>query len=76
MDFQISPEWQTFHLYNRLVRRGLTKPLAHSCDTEFVLRLGEEDKPVLVCYLCNTTTHPGLKMYSDIRAVVKEHFDE
>lgn len=67
-------DFQTYHLYNRLVRRGLTKPLTHSCGTEFVLIMGEEDKPALKCYGCSTTTYPGLSMFSDILAVVKEHF--
>lgn len=68
-------DFQTFHKYNRLVRRGLVKPLSHSCGTEYALQLGRDDEPVLKCYLCGTTTLPGSKMYSDIRAVVKEHFD-
>jgi len=74
MEPQTSPEWETFHLYNRLVRRGLTKPLTHSCGEEFTLTLGEDDRPALKCFMCGTTTYPGLNMYSDIRAVVKEHF--
>lgn len=67
-------DYQTFHKYNRLVRRGLTKPLTHSCGQEFVLAIGDDEKPVLKCYGCSTTTYPGLTMFSDIRAVVKEHF--
>jgi len=67
-------EFQVFHDYNRLVRRGLTKPLTHGCGTEFVLALGEEDRPVLKCFSCGTLTLPGLTMYSDIKSVVKEHF--
>lgn len=67
-------EFQTFHNYNRLVRRGYTKPLVHSCGDEFTLIIGDEDKPALKCFACNTITYPGLRMYSDILAVVKEHF--
>lgn len=68
MDFQI------FHNYNRLVRRGLAKPLEHSCGGQYVLAMGEKDLPVLKCYSCNTTTLPGTKMYGDIKAVVEEWF--
>lgn len=63
-----------FHAYNRLVRRGVTKPLMHSCGTEYVLTIGDADEPVLRCFSCNTRTYPGLNMVGNIRAVVKEHF--
>lgn len=71
---QTSPDFQTFHLYNRLVRRGFTKPLTHSCGNEFVLTIGDEEKPVLRCFNCGTMTFPGLGMFADIKAVVTEHF--
>jgi len=67
-------DFHTFHLYNRLARRRLVKPLTHSCGNEFLLTIGKDDAPVLKCVHCNTLTFPGLKMYSDIEAVVKEHF--
>lgn len=66
-------DFQLFHNYNRLVRRGITKPLIHSCGNEFTLSIGEGDNAVLRCFSCNTTTYPGLNMLSDIKAVVKEH---
>lgn len=67
-------EFTVFHRYNRLVRRGLAKPLVDSCGNEFVLRVTEDNEPVLQCAFCNTYTQPGLAMYEDIRAVVKEFF--
>lgn len=68
-------DFQTFHRYNRLVRRGVTKPLTcQHCDTEYVLTIGDEDKPALKCYGCGVVKYPGLAMYSDTLAVVKEHF--
>lgn len=66
-------DFQTYHNYNRLVRRGLTKPLTHSCGGAYTLTIGDEDRPALKCFSCGTTTYPGLNMFSDIRAVVKEH---
>jgi len=69
MDFQV------FHKYNRLVRRGMVKPLAcQHCGTEYVLTIGDEDKPALRCFGCSVVVYPGLRMYEDIVAVVKEHF--
>lgn len=68
-------DYQTFHKYNRLVRRGLTKPLCcPHCDNEFTLRLGKEDKPELQCFNCNTLTLPGKNLYDRVRSVVREHF--
>ena len=68
-------EFKYFHLYNRLVRRQLVKPLAcRHCDNPFTLRADENDQPVLRCYFCSTTVLPGLDLYRQVRAVVKEHF--
>ena len=65
----------TFHKYNRLVRRGLAKPLrCPHCTNEFILGADPEGKPQLSCYYCNTLTLPGKNMYDNIRAVVSEHF--
>lgn len=62
-----------YHKYNKLVRRGLTKPLTHRCGTEYTLRATEDAEPVLQCFGCNTMVQPGLALYEQIKAVVKEH---
>jgi len=69
-------DFQTFHLYNRLVRRGLVKPLTcrHCPDSELVLMLGKDEQPNFHCFSCGTTVIPGLDLYNRCRAVVKEHF--
>jgi hypothetical protein len=68
-------DFQTFHLYNRLVRRGMVKALTCPvCDSEYVLRRSENDDPVLQCFTCQTLTQPGLKIWSRVDAVVREHF--
>lgn len=68
-------DYQTFHKYNRLVRRGLTKPLTcQHCETELSVMMGTVDRPMLKCFGCGVEVYPGLKMYETIRAVVKEHF--
>lgn len=68
-------DFQTFHQYNKLVRRGYVKPLACPiCETEYVLRVSVDDDPVLQCFSCNTLTQPGIRLWDQVRAVVKEHF--
>lgn len=68
-------DFQTFHKYNRLVRRGMVKPLTCPvCDEKYILRVSEDDDPVLQCLACNSLTQPGLNMWDKVRAVVKEHF--
>lgn len=62
-----------FHKYNKLVRRGLTKPLTHRCGEEYTLRATEDGDPVLQCLNCQSLIQPGLNIYDQIRAVVKEH---
>lgn len=67
-------DFQTFHKYNRLVRRGLVKPLTCPvCETEYVLRVSEHDDPVLQCFPCDSLTQPGLNLWNNVQAVVKEH---
>ena len=66
---------QTFHKYNRLVKRGLVRPLAcPHCDTTYVLRATDEGEPRLQCLGCNSLITPGLETYRQVQAVVKEHF--
>ena len=66
---------QTFHRYNRLVRQNKVKPLTCTCGTAYTMRATEDAEPVLQCFMCNSLVQPGLKMYNDVQAVVKEHFE-
>lgn len=68
-------EFQTYHRYNKLVRRGMAKPLTHGCGHEYTLRLSEDNDVVLQCTDCNTLVQPGLRLYNDVQAVVREHFE-
>lgn len=68
MDFQI------FHRYNKLVRRGLTKPINCNCGHEYAL-MNDDGEPALRCWYCNTLTHPGKGLYDELVAVVNEHAD-
>lgn len=68
-------EFQVFHRYNRLVRRGIAAPLVcQYCGEPLSLELGENDGPVLRCYLCNVLTFPGKNLYDRVKAIVSEHF--
>lgn len=68
-------EFQTFHRYNKLAKQGLVKPLAcYTCRTTYILRVTEDDEPVLQCLLCDALIQPGLRLYQEICAVVKEHY--
>ena len=68
-------EIRNFHLYNRLVERGHVKALVcPHCDHAYTLRATEDAEPVLQCFWCNSLVQPGLNLYNDVVAVVKEHF--
>lgn len=68
-------EIQTFHRYRRLVRRGLAKPLeCPDCKEEYTLRTTEDGEPVLQCFYCGALVQPGLRLYNEVEAIVKEHF--
>lgn len=65
---------QVFHAYNRLVAQGVTKPLTcPDCDQIYVIRITEDNEPLLACVWCNTVVQPGIRLYSDVHSVVKEH---
>lgn len=68
-------EFQTFHRYNRLAKRGMVKPLScPDCDNPYTLRTTEDAEPLLQCFYCDTLVQPGLRLYNDIRAVVTEFY--
>lgn len=68
-------EFQIFHRYNRLVRRGQAKPLTcPHCESVYTLRTTEDAEPVLQCLTCDSLVQPGLALYQNIKAVVKEFY--
>lgn len=65
---------QVFHAYNRLVAQGLVKALScPDCDHPYVTRITENNDPLLACVWCNTIAQPGVRLYQQVLAVVKEH---
>lgn len=66
-----------FHKYRRMVRRGFAEPLTcEDCENEFALRVDDENEPVLECFTCEKVVKPGLRVYDEIKRVVKGHFGE
>lgn len=67
-------EWHYFHEYRRLSEEGKVKHLScPDCNNKLTTVLGTGDEPVLWCAVCDTLIKPGLDVYDQIRAVVKEH---
>ena len=66
-------DFQLFHAYNDLVKKGVTQPIRCPFCTYTVV-IGHKDGDLrLECYTCNTSITPGLDLISNVRAVVKEH---
>ncbi len=59
-------EFSVFHKYNRLVRRGMAKPIQCSCGAEPVVSIGVNEEPVLKCYSCGSRITPGLALYQSL----------
>ena len=67
-------EIQVFHAYNNLVAQGLVKPLScPDCNNRYVIRATVDGDPLLACAWCNTIAQPGIRLYQQVLAVVKEH---
>ncbi|XAO35212.1 hypothetical protein SEA_FRANCOB_12 [Streptomyces phage Francob] len=67
-------EWYLFHEYRRLADKGKAKHLVcPDCNNKLTTVLGTDDEPRLWCVQCDTIIKPGLDVYDQIRAVVKEH---
>lgn len=65
---------RVFHAYNNLADAGYVKQLTcPHCDQVYVTRMTEDAEPLLACVWCNTIIQPGLKLYQQVLAVVKEH---
>lgn len=65
---------QAFHKYNRLVDEGKVKALACGiCGEPFIMRSTLDGDPLLGCMNCERIIQPGLALYEQVLAVVKEH---
>lgn len=67
-------EWSYFHSYRKLAENGKVKFLqCPDCSATLVTMGDEDNNPVLWCSHCDSTIRPGLDLYDQIRAVVREH---
>ena len=67
-------EWSIFHSYRRLAEEGKVKLIqCPDCQGNLTTRLGEDDNPLLWCSKCDVKIRPGLDIYDQIKAVVREH---
>jgi hypothetical protein len=67
-------EWKYFHAYRNLAEDGKVKFLqCPDCSSTLVTQPGPNEEPQLWCYTCDSAIKPGLDVYDQIRAVVKEH---
>lgn len=68
-------DFQTFHRYNRLARRGFVDPLrCGHCGHELALRLTDEYEPGLECLHCLTEFVIRERLYTRIKAILKEFY--
>lgn len=66
--------FEIFHSYMKLARRGYCTPLTcRHCSNEQTVMRGDDDEPRLHCFYCGVTVTPGLNMYDQMVAIVKEH---
>lgn len=67
-------DFQTFHDYNKLARRGLVDPLFCSiCGGIEIVIAVHDDEPAIKCYYCGALTIPGLNTYQRIQQEVEKH---
>jgi hypothetical protein len=67
--------FRLFHRYNKLVRRGLVRPLVcKSCATPYITAVDGDDELILRCLACPSDVTPGIDTIGKVRAVVTEHF--
>lgn len=71
-------EWSTFHRYRNLVNEGKAREILCPEDgAGLISRIhGKDDDPHFWCPACEAFTKPGLNVYSQMQAVVSEHFME
>lgn len=70
-------KYTLIHAYDKVVRRGLVKPLTCSCGETLTIEPNAgtdmDAEPNFRCYTCDSKTTLGLDAWADVRAVVMEH---
>lgn len=72
-------KWILIHTYNNLVEDGKANALRCDDDNQLLIPMidadEDSDDPVLWCPSCDTIRRPGINVWDQISAVVKEHHD-
>lgn len=73
-------KWRIIHSYQNIVDDGNARPLrCPDDDAVLVSTMDIHDRsnpdPVLWCGACDKRIRPGLDVWDQITAVVKEHYD-
>lgn len=68
-------EWYYYHQYRLLAARGMVKHLTcPDCGSNLITRIRKDDDDVwLWCAADDAWTRPGLDVFTQIKAVVREH---
>lgn len=73
-------KWILIHTYNNLVDDDKARPIVCPDDQQLLIPVidtvrDDNDDPVLWCPACNARHRPGIDVWDQIEAVVKEHHD-
>lgn len=44
------------------------------CKKPITFLIGEDDEPIMYCPWCGATFLPGVQFWSDVKAIVSEHY--
>jgi hypothetical protein len=67
--------WKLVHAYRKLAEEGKTEFMKHECGTILVSMIGENDEPVFWCVSCDVKIVPGVWVYDQMEAAIKENSD-
>jgi hypothetical protein len=71
-EFQ-DPDFRAFRQYDKLVRRGLAKPIVCKVDhTVLTTMLDKDDILILKCFYCGSIVKPGQNLLDAVKEIVEE----
>lgn len=66
-------KWSIIHDYRRLVRSNLADDLRCPDDNAiYIVKIDQDDSPVLHCFLCSSTVTPGLSLWKQMESAVED----
>lgn len=73
-------KWAKVHAHRRAVARGKANPiLCPDCALEMGVFVGSDEEPIFRCFSCRVVFEPGLDVWDQIDAVLKDiptHIDD